>query len=143
MAEPRPKLSLRILMVAIAYVAIGCAGGVATINDRSRPDVFTCCFALGIIGHIVPRLMAGRGRNLAAYWGFALTSLVALTAVLLFFEMTNLRVEATSSILRMLGLNFGLPWLAVLAGYLGAWFSRRRFDQRHPEPVEIEPARVS
>ncbi len=96
-------------MVATAYVAIICAGAAAMYHDRSRPDFFTSSIAIGILGNIIPRLMAGRGRNLAAYWGFALTNLIALAALLLFFGTTNVHVDADASILRMLGLYFGMP----------------------------------
>ena len=127
-------------MVAIGYFAISCAAFTAVIHDRSRPDLFTGFLAAlaGIMSTLM--LLRRRGRELAAAWGCALTNLVGLATVSLFYQLGHFRLHGdTMTDLRgMFALMFVPPMIAAIAGNIGYWVARKRADRRQSSRSEPE-----
>jgi hypothetical protein len=82
---PKPRIPLRVAMVAFGYFAVYCAAIVAVTKDRSRPDLFTGVAAATIGPLTTFSLMRCRGRALDYAWGHSLTYLAGLAAALLFY----------------------------------------------------------
>lgn len=131
----RPRVTIAMIMVVIAFLAVAVVGSVASYRDRNRPDFLLaiwCAFAGWMAWTSFSR---ATGRDLAGAWGANLAMLGVFLAGQFWLGLVFTPLPADSPVLRLMLWNYWPALAAFPAHILGGYLARSRYDRNHADPV--------